>query len=159
LPVEHVVDEVAQRVRIGLADQQVLEGPLEPGAAEQVGGIADDVRERRIGVRARAEPLIQLRRREDLAARVEDRPAQQTAARRDHLRVVAASRQRRGLDHLPPHHAERHDREGQHQVEAEATHVGRDHADGSGSVPMALRWLIASSRPIMMKLARMLDPP
>ena len=37
--------------------------------------------------------------------------------------------------------------------------VGGDHAAASASAPIALRWLIESSSPIMMKLASTLDPP
>ena len=48
LAVEDVVDDVAQRVRIGLADQQVLVGALEAGAPESKAGVADDVGEGRI---------------------------------------------------------------------------------------------------------------
>ena len=72
-----------------------------------------------------------------------------------------ADRLKERLDDLPPRDAAGHDGERQHQVEAKASDVRRDHGapPASASAPIALRWLIASSRPTMMKLASTLDPP
>ena len=157
LPVEDVADEVPDRVRIGPADEQILEGALDPRRAVPMARVPDDVREGGVGVRPDTEAVHERRGRQRDAVGIEDRPAQERLAGRDDLGIVGPGRERMGLDDLPPGHAGRHDREREHQVQAQAAHVRRDHV--AGASPTAERWLTDSSRPIMMKLARMLEPP
>ena len=126
LAVEDVADEVPDRVRIGPADEQILEGALDPRAAEPMARVADDVREGRVGVRPEAE-AVETPRSRAAGLGIEDRPAQERLASRDDLGVVGPGREGVGLDDLPPGDAGRHDREREHQVQAQAAHVRRDH--------------------------------
>ncbi len=158
LPGEDVAEQIANRVRIGLADQDVLECPLQPGASESEARVADDVGEGRIGIGAAAQPVDHLGGGEHLAGGVEDRAARQAASRGDDLRVVWARREALGLDHLPPGDAARDDGESEHEVHAQSADVGGDHESAARSA-VPLRWLIARSSPIMMKLASTLEPP
>ena len=74
LALEDVVDDVADRVRIGLPDQDVLEGALDPGAAEAEARVPDDVGEGRIVVGPPAEPVDDLGAGEELSPAVPDAP-------------------------------------------------------------------------------------
>ncbi len=157
---QHVVHDVVDRIRIGLADQDVVPHALQAGRAEAQAGEPDEVGEGRVGVGAPAEAVDHLARGQDVAAHVEDRAARHGAPRHDHLRVVRPRGQRRGVHHLPPADRARHDGEGQHEVDGQPPGLDRDHGPRpSRSAATADRWLMASSSPMMMKLASRLDPP
>ena len=128
LAVQDVTDEVADRVRIGLPDQEVLVGALEAGRAEAVAGVADDVGEGRVGIGAQAEAIDDLRagqRRSGRASKIVPRGRLRRAAMTSGLSGRTASCCASTTCHQVD--AAGDDREAEHQVQAQPPDVGGDH--------------------------------